>query len=176
MSETSPGVHGVLDGLRQRGLGEAARVERAKERGQRRVREAVALTEQPTAGRGERGRLGGAGEDRFEEAQEVRLLVVHLDALRGKAPSRRGDDRQLDAPEAPVGVQQAREAARHRHGTEAHMEPLLGSREAHHDLVEVQRAVRRRSTATRRVDEEVEQHLLAGARCGRGGSHRRPGW
>ena len=96
---------------------------------------------------------------------EVGLLIVHLDAVRGETARGTGDHRQLDAPEAPMGVQPASQATGHCHRAEPDVEGLLGARELHHHLVEVERRAPGRPADTRRVDEEVEQHLLAGTRA-----------
>ena len=173
--EAAAGVHGPLDRGRQRGLGEALAVEPVEERGQRRVGEPVALREQPAARRRDRGGLGRAGEDRLEDAQQVGLLVVDLDAASGEAPGGRGDRLELEAAEAAVGVQQAGQAAGHRHRAEAHVEALLGAGEPHDHLVEVQRAPVRRAAAPacRRRSRTAPPRRRA---CAPGGSHRRPGW
>ena len=136
--------------------------------GQRGVPEHVADQRRAPLGHEQRARLRRGGGDRREDLEQVRLALVDLDAVAGGGRGRRDQLRRWQPGEALCRGPRARRRAVGARRTGADVEHL--DRVAEVDVDGQQRRVRRAGleAASRRLDEEVQQHRR---RAGRRDEH-----
>ena len=167
------GEQAVVGGERQQRIGEGAAGEAQvvaapqgrEERRQIRVAERVAGDEE-LALRGEEGPPGvGPQQDRLEEGHDAGLTGEQGHPLGGQAGGGGDHGGQVEPAQPAVHVPVPGEAAGDRDRARSAVEGLAGGLEGDLHLVEHGRGCAG-PTPTGRVDEEVEQHLLALGRAG----------
>ncbi len=162
------GRHLLLRRTRDLWVGEPTVVDAPQEPRQRRVGEALPHGRQTTRRSEDVGSGLGTGEDRPQQSEHVGLQSRDDHTLAGEPASRAQDLLERQPTEPSMDVQPAGETAGHCHRTEADMEVLVGAEEADGHRLEVELVSRRQraTTATRRVDEEVEEDLFAARGAG----------
>jgi hypothetical protein len=144
--------------------GDASLRDLGEEGGELRVGVPVAVGERSIARHEGGPALGGQLEDGLEEADDRGLRGSEHDAVLRGAAGRCDDLCELQAAQPAVDVEVAGERAGDRDRAVPHVEHLPGALEAHRDRDQDRRG--RRGAPARGVDEEVEQHLLAGRGAG----------